>query len=429
MSSDPRRQWPALREASRSLLGAALACWIAVAGWSEAAFAQNETVQGTEAETIRALMERVEALEARIKSLEAESRARAGEVAVEPGARPKAELFQTAHELPAPAAVAVPRLQIRGFADVTWAASNERGTTNAFGLGQFNLFVTSRLSDRFSVLAETVVEADESSNQFGIELERLFLLYRMNDRLQVSFGRYHSGIGFYNTAYHHSTWLQTALGRPFLFAFEDEGGILPIHNVGVSATGSLPSGGLGLHYIAELGNGRATRTELGQSPVQNVSDENNGKSFNLALFARPSAIRGLQFGFSAYHDNRTPLGQPPIEEKIFAAHAVYQGERFEFLNEAVLVRHRFGGTILNTPGFYTQISHQLGPWRPYFRYQYINAPDREPLFPDVRRQEGPSLGVRYNINDWTALKVQYDRSFARRKAPFHSLGLQLAFAF
>jgi hypothetical protein len=44
--------------------------------------------------------------------------------------------------------------------------------------------------------------------------------------------------------------MQTAVGRPFIFAFEDEGGILPIYNVGLSAAGRVPSGGLNLQYVA-----------------------------------------------------------------------------------------------------------------------------------------------------------------------------------
>jgi len=51
--------------------------------------------------------------------------------------------------------------------------TDQKGTTNSFALGQFNLFVTSKLSERLSVLAEAVLEADQQ-NAFGFELERLF---------------------------------------------------------------------------------------------------------------------------------------------------------------------------------------------------------------------------------------------------------------
>lgn len=170
---------------------------------------------------------------------------------------------------------------------------------------------------------------------------------------------------------------------------------------------------------------------MGNNPVQNVADENNGKSFNLALCACPEAVRGLQIGFSGYHDNLTPLGAPNVRETILAAHVVYQRARFEFLNEAVLLRHSSAGSSpsVNTLGFYTQISRQFGSYRPYFRCQYVNVPDRDPLFPDVHLQEGPSFGLRYNVGEFVGLKLQYDRTLRRQLPAFNTLNLQMSFTF
>jgi hypothetical protein len=257
----------------------------------------------------------------------------------------------------------------------------------------------------------------------------MLLTYSFNDYLNVSVGRYHTAIGYYNTAYHHSTWFQTATGRPFLFAFEDQGGILPIHNVGASITGKIPSGSLGLHYVAEIGNGRAYRTS---EPVQNTVDENTHKALNFAIFARPEAIRGLQVGFSAYRDLLTPAVPPAIDETILAAHAVYTGLDFEWLNEALLIRNAPRGTprVFNTPGFYTQISRRFRSYRPYFRYQYVNAPANEPIFsPSVGLQQGPSFGLRYDVSEFAAVKVQYDYTMLRGDRAFHTVALQTGFTF
>ena len=82
------------------------------------------------------------------------------------------------------------------------------------------------------------------------------LTYKPSRYFQISFGRFHSMIGYYDLAYHHATWLQTTVDRPFLLAFEDHGGILPVHNVGVSMQGKVPSGSLNLNWGFETGNGR-----------------------------------------------------------------------------------------------------------------------------------------------------------------------------
>src|SRR5207245_1166002 len=153
-------------------------------------------------------------------------------------------------------------LRIRGFGDINLHGDNQKGDTTSFTLGQLNLFVTSDISERFKVLSEIIFEGGPDNiygvttgqrNTFGVDVERFLVEYSHNDYFKLAAGRWHTAIGYYNTAYHHSTWFQTAADRPFLFAFEDRGGILPIHSVGASASGLIPSGRLGLHYVAEVG--------------------------------------------------------------------------------------------------------------------------------------------------------------------------------
>src|SRR5256714_4281039 len=137
-----------------------------------------------------------------------------------------------------------PRMQIQGFADVDFRASNQKGATNAFNLGQLDLFLTSRLTDKFSVLSELIIEA-QRDNTFRFEIHRLLLRYAPNEYFNLSAGRYHTAIGYYNTAYHHGSWFATAANRPFLFAFEGQGGPLPLDKPGLSSSGRTPLGSLG----------------------------------------------------------------------------------------------------------------------------------------------------------------------------------------
>ena len=342
-----------------------------------------------------------------------------------------------------PAGVPVPSLKIRGFSNILWSGSDQKGlpnATNSFALGQTDLFITSVLSRRIDMLSEVVFEAD-TNNNVGVDLERMLLRYSFSDYFKLSAGRYHTAIGFYNTAYHHSTWMQTTVDRPFIFQFEDDGGILPVHNVGVSATGIIPSGNFGLHYVAEIGNGRGSRTPCSftfpstsncvEEPVQNRVSDHNGKAFNVELFARPEFLPGLQFGGSYYHDSLVPQGLPTVYEQIFNAHVIYQGPRFEFLNEAILIRHTWNAApaAFNTPAFYTQVSEGFGLFRPYFRYQYLNASTAEPIFPDVLRRNGPSFGFRYDIGEFASFKTEYDRTDLRQVKPVNGITTQLDFTF
>lgn len=401
----------------------------------DAAAQQATAPLDAEREIIQQLLRRIEQLEARIKELEAQAATTASPppASVTPEAevtrqevedQPRRETHQ--HE---EVSTGVPRLQIRGFADVGVHASDLKGATTSFALGQLDLFITSQLSDTLSVLGELVFEAGED-RAFAPDFERILLQYSPNDYFNLGIGRYHTAIGYYNTAYHHGSWFETATGRPFLFAFEDEGGILPIHGVGVTLSGRIPSGRLGLRYVAEVSNGRASRSPLDE-PVQNARDENNGKAFNLALFMRPDWAPGLQAGFSVYRDRLTPDGMPKIGQTILATHFVYQGLTLEWLNEALVVRHtpRGLGQTFNTPGFYTQIAPRFGRLRPYFRYQYVNAHESEPIFSDVGLRHGPSVGLRYDFSEFAAFKVQYDHTRRRGLNSINGLELQFAFTF
>src|SRR5712692_8682540 len=257
-------------------------------------------------ETVQRLVDQVQQLQSKMNELEAKQSGKDGAGSVPSNALAVAQAAAPAepqestkvpgHTMDIPGG---PQIHIQGFTHTGFAGTSQKGATNGFFLGNFDLFITSRLSENFSMLAELNFEAGEDNN-LGVDLERMLLLYKPNDYFQLSFGRYHTDIGYYNNAYHHGNWFETATGRPFLFLFEDEGGVLPVHNVGLTATGSVPSGGWGLHYVAEIGNGRPARHPQ-NSTVQNTFDENNGKSLNFAVYVRPEWAPGLQAGLSIYH--------------------------------------------------------------------------------------------------------------------------------
>lgn len=419
---------------------------------------QINAPQDLNPETAQVLMQRIDQLEARLKEVEAalaksqasnpsittaQTFSRDPEKPVVPAQGP--ERVSDPAKAPEHQAEAAPThaegepmdlnktlMQIRGFADTDLTGSTLKGTHTSFSLGQVNLFITSDLSDRLKFLSEVVFEAG-ADNVFGVDIERLLLTYQFNKYLNLSVGRYHTSIGYYNTAYHHSTWLQTATGRPFLFRFEDQGGILPIHNVGASLAGRIPSGRLGLHYIAEVGNGRASSSPQSE-PVQNEVDENTHKAFNFQVFARPEALPGLQTGFSVYRDLLTPIALPSVNQTILDYYVVYSGHNYQWLNEALLIREApkapSSSPTFNIPGFYTQVSKRFGAFTPYFRYQYVNAPLNGPVFyTNVGLQYGPSVGLRYDLSDFVAWKVQYDYTSQKNGQSYQTVMLQACFTF
>ncbi|HEX5433835.1 MAG TPA: hypothetical protein VFY05_06330, partial [Candidatus Angelobacter sp.] len=245
-------------------------------------------------------------------------------------------------------------------------------------------------------------------------------------------GRFHTATSYYNMVFHHGLWLQTAVDRPLVVEFSDHGGLLPSQAVGVSATGQIPSGGLGLNYILEYGSAATIRPQI-TTPDAPEIDENNGNEVTAGLFVKPDSLPGLNIGGSFYHDRIIPDNNNlHIGQSVASVHAVYTTPRFEFLNEGFLIQHKVNetGQTFNTPAFYSLISQQFaGKWRPYFRYQYVNASPLSPLYADVSLRYGPSAGLRYDLNDYIAMKLQFDHTFRRDQSSFNDVLAQMAFRF
>src|SRR5258706_9375224 len=108
-------------------------------------------------------------------------------------------------------------IQWRGFGEVDYKVLDQRkpelgtygfapGSHGNFYTGDFDLLLTSRINDKASVLSE-IVFGEKDGQQFSVDLARVLFKYDYNDHLRMSFGRYHTGIGYYNTAFHSGSWL------------------------------------------------------------------------------------------------------------------------------------------------------------------------------------------------------------------------------
>ncbi len=406
------------------------------------ALAQSSPAQPTtEDPSIQLLLKRIEELEASQKQMQQ----RLDKLTGTPAAPAAAPLPMPA-EPSEPAAVpaddsddghihTLGPVQFQGFTDFDFGRAwfdqlppgGLPGTPNSFTLGDFDLFTNTRISDHWSVLGEVLVTSD-LGNEFSAEIDRLLLTYKANDRFKISFGKFNTAFGYYSNAFERAHYFQTAVSRPIMYGDEDDGGIMPVHNIGVTATGKVPSGALGLHWVAEVANGVAYAAP---EPIQNFVDENNSKAVNVAMYARPDFWSGFQAGFSLYRDTLHPMDGPTVGQTIYTGHIVYVGGKLEWLNEASLLRHAVESSdqVSRTLTSYTQLSWAFGRFRPYFRYDYQNIPQTDPVFGALGRENGPTIGVARHISTFLVLKLQYGRLSERQIATANDLNAQLAVAF
>ena len=157
----------------------------------------------------------------------------------------------------------------------------------------------SHSSGRFRALAETEVAGDE------VEVERLQLGWEFSENALAWAGRFHQPSSAWNTEHHHGQYLQTAVTRPNIEHWEDEGGLIPQHIAGVllDSHGSLGStGGLSV----AVGGGAAPIIRLGQmEPIYVVRGNAGGHraSWSGRVAYQPELLGDESFGLVlAQHD-------------------------------------------------------------------------------------------------------------------------------
>ncbi len=390
---------------------------------------------------IERLLKRIDELEATQKRMQDKLDSLAPAAVAAPSTLPAAiEASQTVPEMAAadPGAGeshALGPIEFRGFSDFDYGRAwfeklppgGLQGSPHSFNIGDFDLFTNTRISEHWSVLGEMLVTSDFTNN-FGIEMDRLLFTYKPSEYFSIGFGKFNTALGYYPNAFHRARYFQTATSRPIMYSDEDNGGLLPVHNIGITTTGKIP-GALGLHWVAEVSNGRSATDE--EAPIQNFVDESNGKAVNFALYAKPEALRGFQAGLSVYHDTMHPLDSFAINQNIFTGHAVYVGSRLEFLNEASILRHavKNDGAVYRSLTGYTQLSYAFGKLRPFARYDYQNVPAADPVFGSAGRLNGPSIGINRHISNYVVLKLQYGRLSQRAHVSVNDLQAQLSLAF
>ena len=412
--------------------------WITFLGGT--ALGQTPSPPAGQEELVKTLLERIDKLERRVNELEnklacapqpcpTDAKLLMASAVDPPAPAPQNATMQEhpEHNMPVVEQSTFPSMQIRGFGDVDFSATDQKGTTSGFDLGQFVLHIASPLSKKVSYFGEISFTA--RADGYNLEVERTLIRYDYDDYFKISFGKYHTPVNYWNTEFHHGLWLQTTISRPEMVQFG--GRFIPVHFVGLLDEGEIPSGGAGLNYQVGMGNGRAAII----SRAGDSGDINNNRAWVVNLFSKPRQIYGLQVGGSLYGDEITTPTAPRMKELISAVHFVWTRETPEFLSEFANVHHRDTNTgqTFNSQAYYIQVAYRLPwlekKWKPYYRFEYIHAPKGEPVLEGTNLVES-TAGVRFDISEFAAFKTEYRSTKRGTNEPrFNGAFLQTCFTF
>ncbi len=307
-------------------------------------------------------------------------------------------------------------VELQLFSDIDFAYQHIKGenideeNTNAFSIPTFDFF-SSTSFDRWSFLGELLFEFP-GSNDIAVDLERGEIGYLVANWLRFRVGRFHSALGYYNDAYHHGSYFEVATGRPILQSFEDEGGLLPVHLIGIHADGRLSLGkSVRLRYDADLANGR------GETPdeITNVADHNLAKAANMRLRLESLFLKGLIFGGNFYIDDIPPkMTVMDLREIIVGGHIAYTIFPWHFISEFTWISHteKDGDGLFVTRAFFAETGYSIGQLTPYMRFEHIDfSTDEDPFFMlgssgGINSMWSVRSGFKWTANEQIALKIE-----------------------
>jgi len=314
-------------------------------------------------------------------------------------------------------------LELHGFADVGFTAAGP-GRDSGAHLGALDFYLTPKLTDRIKFLFELNFECCEDGG-IGVDLERMQIGYIANDYLTLWAGRFHTPFGYWNTAFHHGAQLQTTILRPKFLDFEDAGGIVPVHTVGLWANGSVKTSSGRFGYDAYVGNAPTIHMEDPAAAGSGELDPGMSRAGARAatvganiFYAFRGAAEGLRIGVHALTTKVVDTALLPNSTRVrmFGGWLAYLEDNWEVLAEQYTFRNSdLSGTTgrHSSNAWYAQAGYQFGPWTPYARYELASLDQNDAYF--AQQESGQSYkrvvgGVRYDLTPKTALKLEVQRT-------------------
>lgn len=387
--------------------------------WADDAATLKDLVNRLNAslQTIQALQKRVEQLEGR-----APAAAPAAAPSAELGARIDA-VERSVSQIEAAsvaAAQADTGLPIHGFADVGAGIRNKDAAGTAsrgFKVGVFDLYMAPQISAQVKGLIEIAFEYD-STGALAVDAERMQLGYVFSDALTLWGGRFHTPYGYWNTAFHHGAQIQTALSRPRFLDFEDAGGILPAHSVGVWATGGTRTGAGKLGYDLYVVNGDGLQDGVLNYQAKGDGDGNVGVGgrVNLALGGTGLVLglHGLSQRVAGNNADNTASGGAKVN--MLGAYATFDNDNWELMAEYYGFRNRdlAGSGTHSSNAWYAQAGFNVNEaFTPYARVERTSLSAQDPYFAlqeSGRSYRRVAAGLRYNVSPKAALKAEWTRT-------------------
>ena len=324
-----------------------------------------------------------------------------------------------------PAAQAV---DFGAFSDITYQGDTQKGSPDHFAIGQFDLYATQKIDPKTRAFVEIVFE--DPGDGYVLDLERLNLPRDITPNFQLSMGRYHIPVGYWNTAYHHGAIIQDTILRPTFLDFEDgAGAIVPTHIIGAMAGGKVSTGAGDLTYMLTMGNASSIDTSgaaSGSTEIDvHITNDTQDKKMVVGNMTFKMSKLPLEFGVFALHDpfsesgDGTPFGTNPggdlFTMRIIGGHIRYATRKFDVIGETYNFENedKVGTAGKNkASAYYVQAGYRVtDKVKTIYRYENVDYLNKDVYFMYHPTAEGGRhvLDLRYDLDDTNSLKFEVAR--------------------
>lgn len=268
---------------------------------------------------------------------------------------------------------------------------------------------------RLRLLGEAYATNDRS------DIERLKLGWRANNNTTIWIGQYHNPVGYWNRTFHHGSVEETASHRPGIAEYEENGGVIPMHLVGLMVEYTAPFDGGKFEYSFAVGEGPSLTADDKLDAVNitgmGQAEHDTSATFGIAVshggtaLADTGTTTGLFISRSVIPAESVLLKE--IQQDVFGGYFhvnwsdwdliwAYYSVTNALLGTTGSDRHSFGGG-------YAQIEYDIDKlWIAYLRIEDIQGAEEDPylaLFPDFISDRN-LIGLKFNFRKKQSLSFE-----------------------
>jgi hypothetical protein len=326
------------------------------------------------------------------------------------------------------------------FPEIRTTRINDDASNSSDTIATVDFFGSARYG-QLRLLGEVFLSED------SIEAERLQIGYDFTSLTTAWAGRYHNPLGYWNTQYHHGTYLQTSISRPEIAKLEHNGGLFPSHVTGLlleTSQNISRDGFLDFSFAAGTSPELSEDNELDTAgpvlhPMQMFNPNKGNHKLNLTarMVYRPDAIQNNQLGFFASQVEIAvnDLSVNSIDLSIAGLYAYWEIQNLSMYSSLFFAWDIVtSNTVKNKGSFtsgYIQLDYLLqDDWTLYGRVENTYGETGDPYLALMENfsPEAQVAGIRWDIFNKQAIKLEISRKQKADKA-FTSTMLNWSAAF